>query len=78
MSTDNLDGVFVCTYGTVRAESIELALCRALFDDGNLSLGRKALECDVIKDADGEVCLRLLAVQIVEYCDNLCRGGVLG
>ena len=41
MVTDDLDGVLVGTYGTVRTEAVELALCSARLYDRYLFLDRK-------------------------------------
>ena len=77
MGTDDLDGVLVCTYGTVGTESVELAFGCARLNDADLALGREALEGYVVHDADGEIVLRLLLLEVVVNCDNLCRGCVL-
>ena len=78
MGTDDLDGVLVGAHGTVGAETVELALGGAGLHDGNLALDREGLEGHVVHDADGEVGLGLLHVQVVEHGDDLGRGGVLG
>ena len=77
MVTDDFDGVLVGTYCTFRTETIEFALCGAWFHDGDFLLDRERLECDVIYDTDGEIILRLSLLKIVEYGNDLCRGGVL-
>ena len=78
MGTDDLDGVLVGTYGTVGTQSVELALGGSWLHDGNFPLDRQGLEGDVVHDTDGEVGLRLLELEVVEYGNDLCRSGVLG
>ena len=78
VGTDDLDGVLVRAHGTVGTETVELALGGAGLHDGNLALDREGLEGDVIDDADGEVRLGLLHVEVVEHGDDLRRRGVLG
>ena len=77
MRTDDLDGVLVGAYGTVGTQTVELALGGALLDDADLGLYREAPEGYVIGDADGKSVLRLFAVEIVKYGDDLCRSRVL-
>ena len=77
VGTDDLDGVLVGTYGTIRTEAVELALSGAGLHDGDFALDRKALEGDIVNDADGEVCLGLLGVQVIVYGNDLGGGGVL-
>ena len=77
VGTDDLDGILVCAYGAVGAETEELALGGAGLHDGNLALGGEALEGDVVHDADGEVVLGGLQLEVVVNRDDLCGGGVL-
>ena len=74
---DDLDGVLVGTHRTVGAETPELA------GDGALRLGEQRRAHGqgqmghIVHDADGEVVLRLIQQQIVEYGLDLGGGGVL-
>ena len=72
--TDDLDGVLICTYGTVCAETPELTsggACRS----GNRIFGNFERKIgNVINDTDGKG----LLLGVLEYGNNLSRGGVLG
>ena len=78
VGADDLDGVLVGADGAVGAEAVELALGGAGLDYGDFFLDGEALEGDVVGDADGEVGLGGLELEVVEYCDDLGGGGVLG
>ncbi len=72
--TDNLDGVLICTYGTVCAETPKLT-CSGACRSGNRIFGNvKGKIGYIINDTDGELLLR----RILEYGNNLSRGGILG
>ena len=78
MGADNLDGVLVGAHGTVGTETVELALGGAGLHDGHLALDGQALEGDIVHNADGEVGLGLLHLQVVIDGNDLGGRGVLG
>ena len=75
---DNLDGVLVCTNGTVAAQTPELTF------DGAFCCGvRGCVLCqrkvgDVIHDAEGELLLRLFLSQLFVYSEYGRRRRILG
>ena len=71
---DDLDGVLVSAYGTVCAQSPELAVDGA-FRSGNQRSARLQRQmCHIIYDTDGE----LLLLSVLVYSNDLCRCGILG
>ena len=72
--TDDLDGVLVCTYGTVCAETPELTSSGASRSGNRIFGNCKRKIGYVINDTDGEG----LLLGVVEYGNDLSRGGVLG
>src|SRR5699024_10473852 len=72
--TDDLDGVFIRTYGTIRAQAPELTVDRALRRGDQLLAQRQRQIGHIILDTDRE--LRLFGVVINSY--DLCRCGILG
>ena len=67
MITDDLDGVFVCANGAVRAEAEEFARNSAFRRGVNLTAHGERSVGHVVVDADGEVVLRLLGFGVFEY-----------
>ena len=67
MVADDLDGVLVGADSTVRTEAEELALVGASLCQGDLLLLGQRLEGDVVHDADGEIGLGLLALEVLEH-----------
>ena len=71
---DDLDGVLVCTYGTVSTKSPEFAV------DGSFRRGNKGSTqfqrkvCHIIHDTDGEFCLLIIMV----YGNDLRRCSIFG
>jgi hypothetical protein len=71
--TDDLDGVLVSTYGTICAQTPELAVDGS-FRSGNEGALVKRKMCYIIIDTDGE----FLLLGVVVYSNDLCRSGILG
>lgn len=76
--SDDLDGVLVGTYSTVGTETVELALVCTLLGQRYLLTYRQGLVCHIICDTDGEVCLGLVLLEVLEHCEYLGRTGVFG
>ena len=74
---DNLDGVFIAAYGTVRAESVELAGDCALRSGVDFLLDIDGGIGNVVDDADGEVILGILAFNVLEDSVDHRRGEFL-
>ena len=72
--TDNLDGVLVCTDGTVCAETPELAVRRALRRRDEVCPGLKGEVGHIVHNADREA----LLLRVLEDSDNVLRRRVLG
>ena len=79
MVADDLDGVLVCADGAVAAETPELAL------DGAFCCGVRAVAVffkrevrDVVDDADGELVLGLILLELIVNSEDGCGGRVLG
>ncbi len=71
---DDLDGVLVCSYGTISSKSPELAVYRS-FRCGNKRLAYRQRQIGyIIDDIDGESLLCLVVV----YSNDLLRSGILG
>ena len=75
---DDLDRVLVRADRAVRAHAPELRAGLALGGGVDLVRQRQRGEGHVVHDADGEVVLRGIGVQIVKDRQDLARGGVLG
>ena len=78
MVADDLDGVLICTDGAVAAETPELALdgafccsVRAVAVFGKGEVG------DVVHDADGELMLGLILLELVVNSEDGCGGRIL-
>ena len=78
MVADDLDGVLVCTDGTVSAQTPELAAdgagCSGI---GSGVLGQRVTG-NVVDDADGEAVLRLVGCEVLVYGKDALRSGILG
>ena len=72
--TDDLDGVLVCTYGTVSAQTPELAVGSSFRSGNDGSTGFQRQIGYIINDTDGE----FLLLGVVVYSNDLCRSGILG
>ena len=72
--TDDLDGVLVCTYGTVCAQTPELTVGGSLRGGNQRSAYLQRQVGHIVNDADGE----FLLCSIVIYSNDLSRSGVLG
>ena len=75
---DDLDGVLVCTNGTVAAETPELALGRAFCCGVRCRLLLEGEVGNVVVDAQGEHLLRLCLSQLLVYSEYGGRGRILG
>ena len=76
--TDNLDGVLVCTNGTVAAETPEFAgegACGSSI--GSMGFFERAA-CNVIDDADGEAVLGSFFRKVCINCEDGSGSGVFG
>ena len=76
--TDNLDGVFVCAYRTVRAHAPEYGGGQAFCGQLRFFCARQRCVGDIIDDANGEIVLRLVLLEVLKDGNNLTRCGVLG
>ena len=65
MVADDLDGVLVSADGAVTAETPELALYGAFCRGGGSSLFGQGEVSHVVNDADGELTLHLVLLQLV-------------
>ena len=74
---DGGDGVLVGTHGAVAAQAPQLAADLAGMGQLDLLVVQGG-EGHVIVDADGEVVLGLVLLQVVVHSDDLAGGGVLG
>ena len=72
--TDDLDGVLVCTDGTVCAETPELAVRRAFRRRDKVCTGLEGQVGHIVYDTDREA----LLLGVLEHCDNILRRRVLG
>ena len=72
--TDNLDGVLVCSYGTVRAKTPELTVGRSFRRCHKRSACVKGKICHIIYDTDREFCLLCVFV----HRNDLCRRRIFG
>ena len=72
--TDNLDGVLVCTDGTVCAETPELAVRRAFRRGDEVCPGLEGEVGHIVHNADREA----LLLRVLEDSDNVLRSRVLG
>ena len=72
MVADDLNGVFVGTDCTVRAETPELAADRAFRNSVDFRSDRQRVMRNIIIDADSIVVHRLVSLHIVILCDYLC------
>ncbi len=77
MVADDFDGVFVCTDGTVAAQAPEFALDGAFRSGIRRGLLVKREMCNIVLDADGELTLGVLFVEMLIHCKHTCRGSVL-
>ena len=78
MVADDLDGVLVGADGTIAAQAPELALDGALGSHAGSGLLLQAEVRDIIHDADGELTLHLVLVQLVIDSEHGSRRGILG
>ena len=78
MVTDDLDGVLVCTNGTVAAQTPELALGGALGCGVRSRLLFQRQVGYVVVDTQGEHVLGLVLSQLFVYCEDRCRRSILG
>ena len=76
--TDNLDGVFVCAYRAVRTHAPEYGGGQTFCGQLRFFYARQRSMGDVIHDANGEVILWLVLLEVFKDGDNLTRRGVLG
>ena len=76
--TDDLDGVLVRADGAVRAETVELAADCASRSSVEDLAGRQAGVGHVIDNADGEVVLRRVELEVVENSLDVGRRELLG
>src|SRR5699024_7591536 len=76
--TDDLDGVLVCTNGTVAAQTPELALGGALGCGVRSRLLFQRQVGYVVVDTQGEHVLGLVLSQLFVYCEDRCRRSILG
>ena len=73
---DDFHGVLVGTYRTVGTQTVELGFEHAFAAHGDFLFLRQGSERHIIYDADGEVVLRRVQLQVVIYSQDLCRRGV--
>ena len=78
MVADDLDRVFVCAYGTVAAQTPELALDGAFCGSVGSGLLLEGEVGNVIYDTDGEVVARILLSQLVVYSEYAGGRSILG
>ena len=71
--TDDLDGVLVCTYGTICTQAPELTVRGSLRSGNERSANRQRQVGYIIVDTDGEVLLGGVLV----YCYDLSRSSIL-
>ena len=77
--TDNLDGVLVCTYSTVGAQTPEFAGdCAVIACNVNFFANFQGCVCNVINDTQCEVVFGFIQRQVCIYCQELCRCNVFG
>ena len=72
--TDDLDGVLVCTYGTICTETPELTVNGSLRSRNKCWTSRQRKVCNIIIDTDGES----LLINVVVNSNDLRRCGILG
>ena len=75
---DDLDGVLVRADGAVRAQAIELAADRAGRSGVEDLAGRQAGIGHIVHNADGEVVLRRVELEVVKHSLNVGRRELLG
>ena len=73
---DDLDGVLVCTYSTVGAETEELGLVCALVTESHLFGKGKRCECHIVNDTYCEVVLGHGEGEVLIHADDLGGCGV--
>ena len=76
--TDDLDGVFVCTNGTVGAVTPELASDAVFRSGNNRSANFERGVGNIIHDTNGEVVLRSVSLEVFINSDELSWGNILG
>ena len=72
--TDDLDGVLVCTYGTICTETPELTVNGSLRSRNKCWTSRQRKVCNIIVDTDCES----LLINVVVNSNDLRRCGILG
>ena len=75
---DDLDGVLVRADGAVRAEAVELAADRTGRSGVEDLAGRQAGVGHIVHNADGEVVLRRVELEVVKHSLNVGRRELLG
>ena len=76
--TDDLDGVFVSTNGTVGAVTPEFASDAIFRSSNNRSANFERGVGNIINDTNGEVVLRSVSLEVFIYSDKLCWSNILG